>query len=409
MRRQFVWSCAISLAVYSGATMADTSLPSVTLNGFGTLGVMHSDVTNADFVADPLASSGAGYSGEWSAEVDSRLGLQTTLAATSSLSATVQVVSEKRFDGSFSPDIEWAYLQYDATPTLSLRAGRMVQGSFMNSEYRKVSFATPWVRPPAEVYRLVPVANFDGVDLRYRYYLGESINDLRLSYGGGSLEYETGDIESSDSWGVSQHTRWGDTTLFASYGEVNVRAQELTQFFDVYRLFGPPGEALADRYEVDGKPVRILSVGVNYDPGSWFVEGEWARLSSSTLLGTIQSAHMTAGYRIGQWTPYAGVGRARVLSNRSEPGLPSALYPPPLSDAAVLLNGTLNALLSSSLSQDSSTLGLRWDFRPGMALTVQYDHIDFRSGSPGGLINQQPSFQPGGDMNLFSLALDFVF
>ncbi|XQU07511.1 hypothetical protein P4544_12740 [Halomonas sp. LY9] len=253
--------------------MADDSLPSLTLNGFGTLGVVHSDVSDADFVSDPLASSGAGYSGDWSAEVDSRLGLQATLAATSAFSATVQVVSEKRFDGSYSPAIEWAYLQYDATPNLSLRVGRMVQGNFLNSEYRKVSFATPWVRPPAEIYRVVPVANFDGVDLRYRYYIGELINDLRLSYGGGSVEYETGDIESSDSWGVSQQTRWGNTTLFASYGEVNVSAQELTQFFDIYRLFGPPGEALADRYEVDGKPLRFLSVGVNYDPGQWFVEG----------------------------------------------------------------------------------------------------------------------------------------
>ncbi|MCG7589023.1 MULTISPECIES: porin [unclassified Halomonas] len=409
MLRQFVRSCAISLAVYSGVISADTSLPSVSLNGFGTLGVVHSDIADADFVADPFASSGAGFSGEWSAEVDSRLGLQTTLAATSSLSATVQVVSEKRFDGSYSPDIEWAYLQYDATPSLSFRVGRMVQGSFMNSEYRKVSFATPWIRPPAEIYRLVPVANFDGVDLRYRYYLGKAINDVRLSYGGGSVEYETGDIDSSDSWGLSQHTRCGNTTLFASYGELSVQADELTQFFDVYRLFGPPGETLAERYEVDGKPIRILSFGVNYDPGSWFVEGEWAKFSSSTLLGSSENAHLTAGYRIGQWTPYAALGRARVLSNRSEPGLTPGFYPSPFSEAAVVLNSTLNAVLSSGLSQDSSTLGLRWDFRPGMALTAQYDHIDFRSGSPGGLINQQPNFQPGGNINLFSLALDFVF
>jgi len=409
MLRHFVRSCAISLAVCSGAAMAGDSLPSLTLNGFGTLGVVHSDVSDADFVADPLASSGAGYSGDWSAEVDSRLGLQATLAATSALSTTVQVVSEKRFDGSYSPAIEWAYLQYDATPNLSLRVGRVVLGNFLNSEYRKVSFATPWVRPPAEIYRLVPVANFDGVDLRYRYYVGELINDLRLSYGGGSVEYATGDIESSDSWGVSQQTRWGNTTLFASYGEVNVSAQELTQFFDVYRLFGPPGEALADRYEVDGKPLRFLSVGVNYDPGQWFVEGEWTRLSSSTLLGSSESTHMTAGYRLGKWTPYAALGRARVTSNTFEPGLNPAFYPSPFAEGAALLNSTLNTLLSSGLQQDSRTVGLRWDFRPGMALTAQYDHIDFRSGSPGGLINQQPSFQPGGTMNLFSLALDFVF
>ncbi|WP_445011928.1 porin [Vreelandella stevensii] len=409
MPRRFVSSLAIFLAIYSGVTTADSSLPSATLNGFGTLGVVHADISNADFVADPLASSGAGFSGHWSAEVDSRLGLQTVVSATSTLSATVQVVSEKRFDGSYAPEFEWAYLQFDATPQLSLRAGRMVQGSFLNSEYRKVNYATPWVRPPGEVYRLIPVANFDGADLRYRYSTGAFVHDLRLSYGGGSVKYASGDIEASDSWGISQRTQWGDVTLFASYGELSVSAEELTQFFDIYRLFGPPGEALANRYEVDGKVLRVLGLGVGYDPGPWFAQAEWARLSSASLVGRGESAHATAGYRFGNLTPFAAFGRARVLSDTFEPGLDPALYPSPFAEGALLLNGALNALLSSGLQQDSRTLGLRWDFRPGMALTAQYDHLDFRSGSPGGLINQQSGFQPGGAVNVFSLALDFVF
>ena len=69
----------------------------------------------------------------------------------------------------------------------------------------------------------------------------------------------------------------------------------------------------------------------------------------------------------------------------------------------------LNELLSSGIQQESITVGARWDFRPGMALTAQYDHIDMRSGTSGGLINQQPEFTPGGRINLFSLSLDFVF
>lgn len=81
----------------------------------------------------------------------------------------------------------------------------------------------------------------------------------------------------------------GDVTLFASYGELKVSADELSQFFDVYRLFGLPGEELASRYEVDGKRTSLLSLGLGYDPGSWFVMGEWARSSSPSLLGRVKA------------------------------------------------------------------------------------------------------------------------
>ena len=378
-------------------------------NGFGTIGVVHSDERDADFVADPFASEGAGYSHDWSAEVDSRLGFQATLRMTPQFSSVVQVVSEKRYDGSFAPDIEWANVQYDLTPNLSFRVGRMVQGSFMASEHRKVNYATPWIRPPQEIYRLIPVANFEGADMRYQYQSGSASNELQLNFGSGNAKYQTGSIDASDSWGVSHRTYWGKSTLFASYGELKVSADELTQFFDVYRLFGPPGEALASRYEVDGKRIRLLSLGASYDPGSWFVMGEWARSSSPSLLGDSEGAYMIFGYRIAEWTPYLGFARANVTSHTSEPGLNASLYPPPLAEGTQLLNGILNGLLSNRIQQDSLTVGARWDFRPGMALTAQYDHIDIRSGTSGGLINQQPGFTPGGRINLFSLALDFVF
>ena len=409
MVRQATWLCAISIVTQSSALLADSALPNLEFNGFGTVGVVHSDERDADFVADPFASAGAGYSDDWSAEVDSRLGLQATLRMTPQLSSVVQVISEKRYDGSFSPDIEWANVQYDLTPNLRLRIGRMVQSTFMASEHRKVNYATPWIRPPHEVYRLIPATNFDGVDIRYQYQSGSTSNELQLNFGGGGVESRTGRIDASDSWGFSHRTYWGDTTLFASYGELKISANELTKFFDVYPLFGPPGEALARRYEIDGKRSRVLSLGASYDPGSWFVTGEWARSSSPSLLGDSQGAYMTFGYRIAEWTPYVGVARAKVTSNTSEPGLNAALYPPPAAQSAQLLNGTLNQLLSSGMQQESITVGARWDFKPGLALMAQYDHIDLHSGSSGVLINQQPEYTPGGRINVFSLALDFVF
>jgi hypothetical protein len=44
-----------------------------------------------------------------------------------------------------------------------------------------------------------------------------------------------------------------------------------------------------------------------------------------------------------------------------------------------------------------------------MALKAQYDHVDLDEKSAGRFGNVQPAFQRGGSVNLFSLALDFVF
>src|ERR1700722_18585806 len=56
---------------------SDNKSPSIfSFSAFGTLGVVHSSEDRADFTASPLAPDGAGFSDEWSRNVDTRLGAQ---------------------------------------------------------------------------------------------------------------------------------------------------------------------------------------------------------------------------------------------------------------------------------------------------------------------------------------------
>ncbi len=59
-------------------TATDTDLPSLSVNGYGTLGVVHSNDDNADYVADLFRPNGPGHTRKWSADVDSRIGLQVS-------------------------------------------------------------------------------------------------------------------------------------------------------------------------------------------------------------------------------------------------------------------------------------------------------------------------------------------
>lgn len=95
---------ALAMLLHGAATEAWAGdSPSVSFNGFGTLGLVHSNEDQADFVSNSLVDKGAGYSSAWSADVDSRLGLQLTADLTSRLSGIVQVVAERRYDGTYTP------------------------------------------------------------------------------------------------------------------------------------------------------------------------------------------------------------------------------------------------------------------------------------------------------------------
>ncbi len=395
----------------AGAQAAET--PKFSFNGFGTLGVVHSDEDQADFASSSIVPDGAGYTRDWSTEVDSVLGLQFTANLTPRLTGILQVVSEQRYDETYTPVVEWANLKFDITPDLSVRAGRMVQQTFMVSEYRKVRYATPWIRPPKEVYGIIPVTNADGIDVSYRFRFDGFTNTLRALYGTNDVDIpDGGEVSSRDIVELSNTLERGAATLFASYSRSRLTIEDFNPLFDAFRQFGAQGQAIADRYDVDGKRFEIMSLGLRYDPGEWFVMGEWAWLNSRTFLGDSEGWYITGGYRFGEVTPYMTLARARARSDTSVPGLSPAGLPPAQAAQAQGLNAALNQMLmmgGAAAQQKSISVGVRWDFIRNAALKVQYQYLDLDDGSPGVLTNTQPGFEPGGSVNLFSAAIDFVF
>lgn len=385
--------------------------PTFSFDAFATVGVMHSDERQADFVGGALLGDGAGHSNAWSAKVDSRLGLQGSVQFLPRLAGVVQIIVEQDHDGRFTPGVEWANLSFDLTSALSVRAGRMVLPTFLTSEYRKVGYAIPWVRPPPEVYGLTPVTSIDGIQVSHRSRFGALTNTLRATYGARDLDVpdDGGEVEARHGFILVDTIEYGDTTAFAQYLSISLSLDSTRALFDGFRQFGAPGQAIAERYEVDGERVSVLSFGLRHDVGDWFVLGEWARFDTPTFIADRQGWSVTGGYRHGHFTPYMTLSGVRVRSNTSDPGLPLAGLSAPLAATASGLNAGLNNLLGRTGAQRSVSLGTRWDVATNTALKVQFDHLDLDSGSPGVLVNRQPAFRPGGSVSLFSLTLDFVY
>lgn len=403
----------LAMVLYVAGARADApeDKPMFSFSGFGTLGVVHSSESQADFsTSSVFKPDGAGYTHTWSHSVDSLIGAQVTANFTPQISAILQVISEQNYDGSYRPHVEWANIKYQFTPDFFVRAGRVVMPSFLVSDFRKVGYASPWVRPPVEVYSLVPITKNDGLEASYRQHFGEVTNTIQAIYG--SLKNtEVGGTHSyaRQHWGIFNTTEYGPLTISIVYHQAHLTIEGLHPFFENFRVFGPQGNAIADKYDCDGKLIPFGSIGASYDPGKWFLMGEWATTNGHCFVGSQTGWYAGGGYRLGKFTPYLTYGQLKVNSNTSDPGLDLTTVPPSMAGFAAGLNAGLNGILGSTAAQETVSIGGRWDFAKSADLKLQFDQTRNGAGSPGTLINRQPGFQPGGKVDLFSIAVDFVF
>ncbi|HEX5342624.1 MAG TPA: porin [Duganella sp.] len=392
------------------AALAGEDASSVTVGGFGTLGVVHSNNNQADFTANALNPGDAGASRAWSAAVDSRLGVQMALNLDSKWSAVLQLVSERTLRDSYAPVVEWANLQYQVTPDLSVRVGRIALPLFLTGDYRKAGYALPWVRPPVELYGAIPLSNSDGVDASYRWQRGDVHNVTQVSLGRADMPLAAAARAQARSLaGISNTATAGALTVRASVLTSELSVDIVRPLFDGLRGFGAQGQALADRYELSAKRAYVASIGFSYDPGQWFMMGEIGRMNTHSFLGDKTAAYAGAGRRYGDLAPYVVYAASRANMQTRVGGVDVGGLPPPQAMAGAQLNAGLNQLLAAIPRQYSITAGVRWDLCPNYALKLQYDRITPQQGSTGTFINVQPGFKSGQPITLLSAALDFVF
>jgi hypothetical protein len=400
----------LALLLLSGASRAaDATSPGVEFNAYGTLSAVRSSDERADFVTSLTQAEGAGFSDEVAFGVDSRLGLQLTATFSPKLSAVVQVVSEQQYDNSFTPVVEWANVKYDVTPDFSVRAGRIVLPTFMTSDYRKVGYANHWVRPPVEVYYLLPVTNNDGVDASYRLRFGRFTNTLLGYAGNKDAELPAGSVEGRGSRGLFNTLEFGAAQFRLGYSRSHLTSDSINSFFGLFRQFGAQGNAIADRYDLDDTRIETMVLGGRYEPGNWFTMAEWVRSSSDSFIGTNRAWYISGGYRHSSLTPYVTYARKKRLGNSMrERGLDLTGLPPALQGFATGINAGLGGMLRPSDSA-TLTLGTRWDFAANFSATLQLDHVRAADNSYGISANAQPGLMLGRSFNVVTAAISFVY
>ncbi|AVR96465.1 hypothetical protein C9I28_12720 [Pseudoduganella armeniaca] len=399
---------AAAAAALPGAAFGQSG-PKWTFGGFGTVGAVHSSEKFADYAATPLAPGQAGYTRDWAFDVDSRLGAQLAVQVDKRWSGVVQVITERTVTAGYQPHVEWANVKYQATPDLSIRVGRIAAPMFLAADYRKASFALPWVRPPVELYSTMPITNSDGVDATYRWHT-DAVRHTTQAFVGGTRIHLARDFTARARHGGINHTAvLGALTLGVSASQARLEVPDGGELFDVLDRFGPQGHALSERYDVRSRRTNVFAAGFSYDPGNWFVQGEIGRVNTRSMLGDQTGAYVSGGYRFGALTPFLTLSHVRANMVTRVDGLATAGLPPPAAALAGAANAVLNDFLREVPDQSSASVGLRWDVAPNYALKLQFDSAKPHKDSVGTLVNVQPGFQSNRAFRVFSASVDFVF
>lgn len=381
-----------SMALSASVSHAEGGMPTYSFSGFGTAAAVHSNEKNADFTGSVFQPNGAGHTRSVTTNPDSKLGAQLNAAFNEKLSAVVQVVSQYQYDASFTPQLEWANVAYKPTTDLTLRAGRIALPAYLMSESRLVGYAHTWMRPPQEVYSILPLTSNDGVDISYRHALGSARNTVHAYYGTNKAKVAGGGTaDAKVSWGLNSTLEMGSLTLRVAYSFLN---EELT-VDSLVPLFSAMSPALREKYNISDMDTTTLALGVMYDPGDWFVMSEFVDYKGAAILSDSRSWYVAGGYRMGAFTPYLIHSRVKASIQ--------------LESNAGMLNGAINSTLyATSPTQTTSAVGLRYDVMKNVAVKAQYDRLK-TGGNSNGRLKAHPGYVSGSSQDVVSLGVDFVF
>jgi hypothetical protein len=371
-------------------------------SGFGTAGYAATDSSDVVLV-NPGQLKGASQGG--SALVDSRVGGQLDLTFNKSLSATVQALAMQDAHGRFRPQVEWAFLRYKLSGSIALRVGRLGFPAYLVSDYRYVGYANPWLRAPQEVYALAPLDNFEGADATWSHDVGSGYLTVQALAGHASAPLpdsaeRAARLKANQLVGAYVTYEIGNLRLRGglSTGKITYRSASTRFLFDTLRTVGFGDTART--FDVDNSRTTFASIGGTYDANNILITGEYAKLrSAAALLGHASGWYGTFGYRLGKWMPYVTYAGYSKQDDEASNGVPAFGPLLPLSEGV--------DQLAASNGQHTASLGVRVDLHSNIAIKAQVDHV--LPSSEGGRFSQVAAGYDGHAVNVYSVAVDFVF
>lgn len=438
------------------------------LSGFGTLGAARTSTDDALF---NYRGQGGGVDKSVGMEPDTKVGVQGSYKFTNTISGTAQVLTKYRASGQYQPEFEWAFLKWQALPSLSVRAGRIGAPYFMISDFRDVGYANTPVRPNLDVYGQVPVSSFDGVDLTYQTELSGA-NVSATLWGGHSRSDFASTLRSTSVTGavsvvdpivvkikntlglniqaelenglsIRLGRAAGALTIDSGTSDAVIRGANALAASSTLQALGygarlrADAEAVTAALTTKGARASFSGIGLAYDQDNIVLSGEFTkRKIKKGYIPSTTGWYALGGYRFGSVLPYVSYSKIKVDDQAAVPGFAgaSALVADQSTiggiigaqnaaavsaNARSVIGGTNAVLNSQKLAQKTLSIGLRWDATRSLAVKTQFDRISKPADSYGNFLvpDLSADYAKGNssflnkkqNINVISVAVDFVF
>lgn len=391
------------------------------LSGFGTIGFAHSSNNQADYRQSLYQSTGVGASHAYDWGVDSNLGLQLAAEFNPEWSAVVQILADRNYDKSYTPDLEWANVKWQFSEQSYIRLGRVMAPMFMNSETIHTGFSNTMIRNPPDVYAQNPMTNLDGMDLGSEWGLGDARLSTRYNIGvySGKVQSKVAGISALDLkgqtlsaaleyqfWTARSAYFWGKLTQTGGAYSNYDRALK-----DLVDANIANSQSLRNRVQFEDINVNFISLGLLYDnPRDLLLQTEYMVRRFGNVSGADSQAwSFMSGYHLNAWTPFVMYSRAHMLDEPFLPNFDVASLPSNLQGSAAYVNA-INTSLKRAVDRQTWSIGARYAFAKNFDLKMQWDYVTKPANATSWFANPTPSFVATPQhTNVVSFVLDFVF
>jgi len=374
----------------------------IRINGFLRFAMEQSNDIK-DAAGNDLLYRGAVDDDSWNNRRLTRAGLQVNARISDDAEAVVQLLSRASED--FNVTAQWAYLAYDISPSVKLRAGRLVLPFYLHSQYLNVGYAYPWIELPTEIYGAIPVDTMEGLDATWTVNTGPVSHSINVFWGSMQVDVGSGLVfDVNNQHGLNVRSSMGNFSTWVGYTSSQVNLDLSLAFssnIDVLPLIAS-GMVEPSYYSLDKDYAHYASIGVQYDNGSLLMMAETTELkitSPDNWFPTQPAGYVMAGYRFGKVMPHL----TWAFVNARGAGKVSDSFAP---------FGFSQGLFNDYADRQKSwTLGARYDVTSGIALKAEatrfYDFSNDR-------VNTSGTFNGGGAPDkanpmVFRLAVDAVF
>ena len=341
---------------------------------------------------------------------------------------------------------------------LSVRAGRLRLPWYQASEYLEVGYAYPWISPPTAVYGFIPFDDYFGVDLAFTGSIMDVDTEFKIIRGQTNLDMPIGEFQVKPLIGYALNFSKGPYAFRLSHIEVNTVGTANTETIEVpdhlfdadFDAFVPDlvdmfnfmvGTGNLNQASLDsmfdtnaqylmyltaraggytpgsglpalqsgmffGGPVlgtlfssleefqaKSLNYVLSYNDHGWNIQAEGIKLNFEGLINDSEGHYLSVAKQLGAWTPYVVYGASYTTGENPTVKAFGPLLPP-----------IVNGIGFATTQHRESTLGVRWDFAPGVALKLETQNYTRFKGTTGPFDEY-----PGGSVNVYTLALDAVF